>query len=261
MAIQHVKGEFFGPEHSAQHREFGFHGSAPAGGGMARHDRSPEASATHDSQIMDDYASGGGIHDHPHGHNVVHIEHTTDGREIHHHEHGGHTVHHKHGMVTHHMHDGSPVHAAHGGGFEHDPVGEYVHRPENMMEPEHHRNGGRAGRREGDGDEAEDKKMIKKAFGEHDRELHHGEHTDLHLARGGMAGRQVRLPRGMRPMGERPHSPINTAPRNPNVTSTPTNDMAGGQMPYGVQPSAEPAMAGGDDGGAQLHSGGRARRR
>ena len=106
------------------------------------------------------------------------------------------------------------------------------------------------------GDEAEDKRMIKKAFSEHDRELHHGEHTDLHLARGGFAGRRVRLPRDMSPAGERPHSPINTPPRNPNVTSSPANDMAGGQMPYGMQPSSEPS--GGDM--AQMHRGGRTRK-
>ena len=110
--------------------------------------------------------------------------------------------------------------------------------------------------RRADGDEAEDKRMIKKAFSEHDRELHHGEHTELHLAHGGFAGRRVRLPRDMNPAGERPHSPINTPPRNPNVTSSPANDMAGGQMPYGVQPSSEPS--GGDM--AQMHRGGRTRK-
>ena len=231
---------------------------------------------------------------HPHGHHVVHIEHKPDGRTIQHHAHGGHTVHHPHGAVSHHHHDGSPVHAAHGG-FAHDAEAEYVHRPENEhlihgrehrrhggpmlheghpergeMEREgdahggrangrrHRAEGGRAGRHHEDGDEAQDKRMIKKAFHEHDEELHHGEHTDLHLARGGFAGRRVRLPRDMTPAGERPHSPINMPPRNPNVTSTPTNSMPGGEMPYGVQPSSEPAMAGGD-GQAQMHRGGRTR--
>lgn len=55
-------------------------------------------------------------------------------------------------------------------------------------------------------------------------------------ARGG----RIRLPRGMKPTAAQSHSPINTAPRNPQVTRTPTNDMAGGVMPYGVMPSDEP---------------------
>ena len=241
MAIQHVKGDFFDGEHSAQHRDFGFRDSAP----MGRHDRAPDR-PTEDSQITDHYAHGG--ESHPHGHSIVHVERKPDGRMIEHHAHGGHTVHHPHGMVSHHHHDGSPVHAAHGG-FAHDEEAEYVHRPENEHLI-HRAKGGRAG------DEAEDKRMIKKAFSEHDRELHHGEHTDLHLARGGFARHRVRLPRDMSPAGERPHSPINTPPRNPNVTSSPANDMAGGQMPYGVQPSSEPS--GGDM--AQMHRGGRTRK-
>ena len=325
MAIQHVKGDFFDHEFGAQHREFGFHGSAPSG--PIRHDGHLADHPADEDKVMDHYAHGGEIHGehHPHGHHVVHTEHKPDGRIIEHHAHGGHTVHHPHGMVSHHHHDGSPVHAAHGG-FEHDREAEYVHRPENehlihgehrrhggemehkrrehrrhggpmlheergephegkMMEREGDAHGGRAGRRhradggrmeheEGrehrrhggearhheDGDEAQDKRMIKKAFSEHDRELHHGEHTELHLAHGGFAGRRVRLPRDMMPAGERPHSPINTPPRSPNVTSTPANDMAGGQMPFGVQPSSEPPMPGGGD-MAHMHRGGRTHRR
>jgi len=292
MAIQHVKGDFFDHEFGAQHREFGFHGSAPSAP-IGHHDRHPDRPTERD-KIMDHYAEGGEIHGghemhgehHPHGHHVVHTERKPDGRVIEHHEHGGHTVHHPHGVISHHHHDGTPVHAAHGG-FAHDPEAEYVHRPENehLIHKEHRRHGGRMehtgaempremdahGGRAGErhhlegrhhsesGDLAQDKRLIKKAFKEHDQELHHGEHTDLHLAHGGFAGRRVRLPRDMSPVGARPHSPINTPPRSPNVTSTPANDMPGGQMPYGVQPSAEPPMAGGDD-MAQMHRGGRTRR-
>lgn len=36
-------------------------------------------------------------------------------------------------------------------------------------------------------DAAADKSMIRKAIGEHDKQLHGGEHTKLHLARGGAA--------------------------------------------------------------------------
>jgi hypothetical protein len=42
-------------------------------------------------------------------------------------------------------------------------------------------------RRTGHPDAAADKAMIRKAIGEHDKQLHHGEHTKLHLARGGAA--------------------------------------------------------------------------
>ena len=54
-----------------------------------------------------------------------------------------------------------------------------------------------------------------------------------------------------KPPSERP-------PRNPSRSVSTPNEMPGGQMPYGVQPSAEPDA---DDGAPQLARGGRAKRR
>lgn len=60
----------------------------------------------------------------------------------------------------------------------------------------------------------------------------------------GMAmGGRVRLPRGMKPVEARTHSPINTPPRNPRITKSPTGSMPGGVAPYGVQPSDEPGYS------------------
>lgn len=75
------------------------------------------------------------------------------------------------------------------------------------------------------------------------------------FARGG----KVRLPGKMKPAIAKQHSPINTPPRNPNITVTPRNTMPGGQMAYGVQPSAEPDRAGTTQGIRQLRGGGRVR--
>ena len=82
MAIQHVKGDFFDHEFGAQHREFGFHGSAPSG--PIRHDGHLADHPADEDKVMDHYAHGGEIHGehHPHGHHVVHTEHKPDGRII-----------------------------------------------------------------------------------------------------------------------------------------------------------------------------------
>lgn len=59
------------------------------------------------------------------------------------------------------------------------------------------------------------------------------------MAKGGSMKHQ-RLPRSMKSAGLQPHSPVNTPPRNPMMTQTPTGDTPGGVVPYGVQPSVEP---------------------
>jgi hypothetical protein len=221
-------------------------------GGMTIHH--PDGHVTHHThdgrQIhgSEHFAHGGGSehHIHPHGHNVMHVEQMADGRIIHHHDHGGHTVHHRDGRVTHHYADGTP--AAHGGhmsGIEgmHDES-EYAHRA-----------------RGGHMDAAEDKAMIEKAFSQHDAHMHHGEHENLHLARGG----NVPLPRGMKPKVAHHRSPIgsampvNRAPRNPRNTPSAPGEMPGGEMGYGVQPGSEPDMAGSEQGIPNLKRGGRAR--
>ena len=203
----------------------------------------------------------GGHMEHPHGHRIVHTEVRPNGTKVHHHDHGGHSVEHVHGGMTHHMHDGTPLHHMAHGGMEHrHDSSEYVHRARGGHE-EHRAHGGHMEHRARGGhhpDEREDKAMIEKAFREHDKDLHHGEHEELHLARGGA---HVPLPHGMRLPQARHHSPINTPPRNPNMTTTPKNDMAGGQMAYGNQPSAEPDEAGADQGIPQMRRGGHHERR
>lgn len=313
MAITHVKGEFFSPEHNATHRSFGFHGSAnEAGPAPTRGGAPPYASSepTRGSkmraeptemgeQAPGDYARGGHVEHHPHGHQVVHSERREDGSTIHHHAHGGMTVHHADGHMTHHHHDGSPVHAAHGGGMqshmhphghhvvhvEHHADGRIIHHHAHGGHTVHHKDG-RLTHHHGDGapvhaahagmehmhdaegeyvhrakgsDMAQDKAMIKKAFVQHEDAEHHGEHEDLHLARGGMASHRTSLPHGMKPKMASHHSPVNTPPRNPNLTTTPRNMMPAGQMGYGVEPSAEPDVAGSTQGIPQMNSGGHVR--
>lgn len=53
--------------------------------------------------------------------------------------------------------------------------------------------------------------------------------------------------------------PDDTPPRNPMRNPSKRNAMPGGQMPYGVEPSAEPDAAGTEQGIPQLKRGGRAR--
>jgi hypothetical protein len=110
-------------------------------------------------------------------------------------------------------------------------------------------------------DKREDKAMIKSAFRQHDEHEHDGAHEDIKLARGGALHMNVPLPRGMKPHVARHMSPIETPPRNPNLTTTPRNEFAGGQMPYGVEPSAEPDQAGSEQDIPQMARGGRHRSR
>jgi hypothetical protein len=106
-------------------------------------------------------------------------------------------------------------------------------------------------------DERADKALVKKAVHQHEVHEHHGELTDLHLARGGITGHRQRLPRSMKPAMMRPRSPIETPPRDPGITTTPRNQMSGGALGYGVEPSAEPDTAGDGQGIPQMRRGGR----
>lgn len=282
-------------------RSFGFHGSAeghkaepPFAGDV------PTRGSKKVPEPMDvgggDYAKGGAMHHHPHGHHVVHSEHhAATGGMMHHHAHGGHSIEHPDGHMTHHHHDGSPAHAAHGGGMHSSmhPHGHHVSHVEHRSDGNvvmHHAHGGHTvchahggmTHHHQDGspvhegmmhgieqmhdsseyahgghhrsDMAQDKAMIKKAFMQHENHEHHGEHTDLHLARGGM--RHATLPRGMKAPIMQHHSPIETPPRNPKFSRSPRNEMPGGQMAYGVEPSAEPDMAGSEQGITQMKRGG-----
>lgn len=89
----------------------------------------------------------------------------------------------------------------------------------------------------------------------------------------GMAmGGHARLPRSMTPMAERHRSsigsgagpgmsPVEKPPRNPTMSTSPRNSMPGGQMGYGVEPSAEPDQAGSEQGIPQMKRGGHHRGR
>lgn len=200
----------------------------------------------HDGAEVMDHAMGGmqepTHHMHPHGHRVERVEHNADGRIVMHHDHGGQTVHHPDGHISHHMEDGSPA-AMMTGGVEgmHDSEGEYAH----------------GGKMRGErGMMAEEKKMVKKGIREHEDHEHEGEHTDLHLARGGMPSGKIRMPRGMRPAAARTRSPIGG--QKPDSMTTPRNNYApSGQMGMGIEPSAEPDQAGSDQGIPQMHRGGK----
>ena len=190
-----------------------------------------------------EYSTGG--HVHPHGHRVVHVEHHPDGAVIHHHAHGGMTMIHPDGRMQHMDKDGGPAMAMPHFGVEkmHDSS-EYAHRA-----------------RGGHMDAAEDKAMIQKAFRQHETAEHGGHHVPLHLAHGGFPQRSPALPRDMKPMAGRHRSPIgngrsNAAPRDATHTTSPRNAMPGGEMAYGVEPSAEPDMAGSEQGIPQFRRGG-----
>ena len=248
------------------------------------------------------FAEGGsmhmGHHVHPHGHEVVRVEHHHDGAVVHHHAHGGYTMHHRDGHMTHHGRDGAPVHhEADGGSFMPEPDtedggarepteqpgmpawgegheghtmahphGHHVVEVEHVGDGEihHHAHGGYT-HHHGDGSVTHHdmQGMIARGIHEHENHEHHGEHTDIKVARGGMPVPHVRLPRAMKASELRPHSPIgmprgnvNNPPRNPMHTPSMRNTMEGGQMGMGVEPSAEPDMAGSDQGIPQLKRGG-----
>ena len=165
------------------------------------------------------------VHTHPHGHEVTHVSHGHDGSEIHHHSHGGYTIHHSAGGVSHHDREG------------------FSPEMQTLEHSQAYKHGGRA-EHEGHGDLEQDKSMIKKAFRQHDQHEHGGAKEEIALARGGM-----------------PRPSFGT--KQPRSTPTPRNARpAGGQVPYGEEPSAEPDVAGSDQGGMQgLKHGGRPRRR
>lgn len=208
-----------------------------AHGGFTVHHRDGKVTHHHADGHVIHHAMGGhhpgaAMHTHPDGHQVSHVESHHD-REIHHHAHGGYTVHHDDGRITHHSHDGTPV---------------------------GHAMGGTAHTYARGGDVAQDKALVVKGVHQHEDHEHHGEHTDLHLARGGMPmpGRRPRVhkpPMAKSPLTE--DSALNRPPRRPEMSTTPRNEMSGGEMPYGVQPSSEPDLAGSEQGIPQLRHGGR----
>lgn len=231
-----------------------------AGGHMIEH---PDGRVTHhhedgghhtvhpDGRVEHHYAGG--------GHSIVH----PDGRIVTHHAHGGHTEHHPDGKrVEHHADGGRTVHHM-SGEVEHHDASTYLGR---QGSEDGYARGGHA-----DSDMAQDKRMIKKAFRQHEDAEHEGEHEELHLARGGVPNEHPRFPRKMQPKARGLHSPIGSSPierppANPKFTRSQPNAMPGGEMAYGVQPSDESGgMAPGPDadgpmpamarGGAMRHRG------
>lgn len=240
MAIRHVK-DFFDASTSPGHASFGFTGSltplpSNASDTPQRPDSAPTKGAKSRPEPVDEYAGGGSIHMHPHGHSVSRVEHRFDGAVEHHHAHGGFTVHHADGRIAHHHGDGSPV----SGAVEsHDDASEYAH-------------GGHARDRAAHDDAAQDRTMINKILAEHEKQEGKG------MRHGGVAI-TARLPRGMRPAAAQSHSPVNLAPRDPTKSRSAPNGMPGGVMAYGVQPGDEPDMSGGPSPGG-MRRGGRAKR-
>ncbi len=220
-------GVDFGAEHfgSEMSKNFGFTGSSEM-------ENPPEAavdSPTMGGHAPQNYAKGGNVH--PHGHHVTHAEVTP------------------HGTILHHKH----------GGFSHlHPDGNMTHHDEGGMEmpPSSGPSAINGGAGPGEGTFVA-KQMASKAVGQHESHDHPGEPgTDLELARGGRS-LKARIPGSMKPKGTANHSPINTAPRNPQRSVTRRNEMPGGELPYGVEPSSEPDVAGSEQGIKQLARGGR----
>lgn len=265
-----------GDHHSGKNSSFK---SFAEGGEFQGPDEPDTTDSGHSVEESNRYAKGGMHHMHPHGHKVVRSEHHHDGSVTMHHAHGGMTVHHAHGGISHHNEEGAEI-ASHEGGFDSEPGTHMAHGGMHMAkgsavhahphghhvvhveergdaEVHHHAHGGMTvhhgdGRvshhakggmevgHGGGGDMAQDKALIKKAFNQHDDDLHGGKHEDLRLARGGAPHIQnQRLPRGMKPKMARHQSPIGAS--DPTRNPTPRNAMPSGTMGYGVQPSDEPS--------------------
>lgn len=210
MAITHVKGGFFDKEHAGAHQRFGFKGSAGAP------------------------ASG-----HPLGGTLEHVTRRFDGSTVEHYSHGGKTVNHIGGVSTHHKRTGTlipsaaappPLSPDDGSSMQPAAMVPQGMGPDGSA-PGGMKKGGSISRAE---DEKQDRKMMIRMIAAEEKKE----------GRAGMAmGGHARLPRGMKPPVAHSRSPINTPPRKPQVTRTPKDDMAGGQMPYGMQPSSEPGYS------------------
>lgn len=100
----------------------------------------------------------------------------------------------------------------------------------------------------GRSDEAEDKSLIKKAIGAHDKQLHGGKHTDLKAAGFASGGRLDKFARGGRTK-HKPHTKINivVAPHGGNSEPAgPPGGLPGGMpMPPPRPPMGPPPGMGG----------------
>lgn len=96
-------------------------------------------------------------------------------------------------------------------------------------------------------DAAQDKKMVRSAFGEHDDQLHHGKHTRLNIAEGGMAESRLdqrpRRARGGKSGSHKHGTQINIAVA-PGGRQPPPPPGAGAAPPPGAAaPPPHPPMA------------------
>lgn len=216
-------GMDFSDKDFASEKDFGFSGSAEG------YDEHPVAPPFAGSKPTDNgahppgYAEGGEIGGSAHGFAHGGHPHGHHVIRVEHHPHTGAVVHH-------HAHGGHSIHHADGHVTHHGADGQAVHMSHGGQHP---------------------------GEGTHVEKLMAGKHAepdgDEHMARGGMT---TRIPHSMRPKAAGMHSPINTPPRNPQRSPSPRNQMPGGQMPYGVEPSAEPDDAGSEQGIPQLRKGG-----
>lgn len=285
MAIKHLRdGEDFSAAGGHFSRDFGFSGSAegesgPKSASPPFAQEGPTRGPKHVAEPVEagggDYARGGHVHPHgdcPRGGPEAH----ASGGHIVHHHHGGHSIHHPDGHVTHHLHDGAEARPlAHGGeAMSHmHPHGHHVVRVEQHSDGRvihHHSHGGHSVHHP-DGHISHHHEDGTPAMAEGGGMAAVGMHSDSSTYVGGnrrdgggegyaMGGR-TRIPRSFTPVAERHRSPIETPPRNPTKTTSPRNDMPGGQMGYGVQPSAEPDVAGSEEGIPQMKHGGRHKHR
>lgn len=264
MGITHIKdGEgFFGGEHAATHRDFGFSGSAAevprvrfAKGGQVTKGKPPFAKQTpadgieqmHDSSELAHRvrkASGGSMNDTNDDVLYGSMERDPVTGSL-----RGVTVS-RTKQQGKNADDG--LRKANGGGVQVPTGAPFPEEPTSM--PRQVNALGTAGvamAKGGHADAAQDRALISKMLKQHES----GEGDRMGKARGGRAT----LPKAMKAKALQSHSPINTPPRNPTTTTTPRNIMPGGAMAYGVQPSSEPAVAGSGQGIPQLADGGRVR--
>ena len=215
------------------------------------------------------------------GHTMVH----PDGMTVEYHAHGGHTEHHPGGMMIEHHADGGRIVHHPDGAREHHDSSELAHRSRGgdmaqdkamvrkgihqHEDHEHHGEHTDLHLRDG-GSMPHD--------GERDSSSAHGYNVGgpammqpgqpmmgqrpMGMAKGGHAmsmGERPRVPRAMRPRAMARKTPFGQ-PGKPEKTVTPRQSPSDGSMPYGVEPSAEPDVAGSDQDIPQLRGGGRARR-
>lgn len=198
-------------DHTMYDKNFGFSGSAQGYDNKGSANPPFAASKPTDNGMnFQNYAEGGAVGGSAHTY--------AEGGKVKGHPMGHHVTHVTHDPAT----NAVMMHHAHGGFTMHHPDGGISH---------HGADGQPAMATGGGGD-------------------HPGEGTFLERARGGRAHMP---PPHKKPMQqampkERATEPDDTAPRNPMRNPSRRNAMPGGQMPYGVEPSAEPDVAGSGQG-------------